>query len=86
MKTFDKKFLVDELDLPYNDDIVVLNETVDTSRWSIQYELIFKHEEKFYRTYYQVGATESQWEYDDTVKCEEVHQVEKLVKVWEPVK
>jgi len=69
---------------------VVENEIVDTSRWSIHYRLIFKWiDGKFYETSYRVGATENQdehaWEYEEEVSCVEVAQVEKVVKVWEPV-
>lgn len=55
----------------------------------MHYEIVFEHEGKFYRATYSVGATECQdeapWEYEDKVLCEEVKQVEKLVKVWVPV-
>jgi len=42
-------------------------------------------------THYSVGATESQWErpweYEgEEIECTEVHQIEKLIKVWESVK
>jgi hypothetical protein len=60
---------------------------VDTSRWSIYHKIIFEHEDKYYQTYYSEGATECQdespWEYDDEIECTEVHQVDKVVKVWE---
>lgn len=85
-KIFDKTFLVDDLDLPYNDEIIKVNEVVDTSRWSIIYELIFEHDGKFWRTSYSVGATESQdesaWEYDSTVECVEVELKEVVTKQW----
>lgn len=62
---------------------------VDTSRWSIEYEAIVQHEGKHYRVFYSRGATEYQdeqpFEYDKEVELTEVHQVEKLVKVWENV-
>jgi len=32
-RTFDKNFLVDELDLPWNDDIIKVQEIIDTTRW-----------------------------------------------------
>ena len=63
---------------------------VDSSRWSIIYESIFEHipSGKFYLMSYSVGATEQQdeqaFEYEDPEPVE-VHQVEKVVKVWEPV-
>ena len=83
---FSKDFLVDELDLPDNDDIVMLDEIVDSSRWSIIHNIVFEHEGKFYQTGYSVGATESQdegpWEYDDEVECTEVELKEVMVKQW----
>ena len=86
MKKFSKKLLVDELDLPYSAKI---DNVVDNTRWSIIHEIIFEYEDKFYRTSYSTGATESQdegpWEYEDFIECDEVHQVEKIVKVWEKV-
>lgn len=86
----DPAYLLDELDLPYNKDIILVNEIIDTSRWSINYRLVFKDEGKVWQTYYSEGATEYQdespWEYDSVVILEEVHEVEKTIKVWEPVK
>lgn len=77
------------LDILYKSDNIVEHKLVDNSRWSLHYEIVFEHEGKFYRATYSVGATECQdeapWEYEDKVLCEEVKQVEKLVKVWVPV-
>lgn len=66
------------------------DEVVGNSRWSIQHRMIFKFEDKYYRSYYSIGATEMQceeaYEYGDAEQeCEEVHQIEKLIKVWESV-
>lgn len=63
---------------------VVENEQVDTSRWSIIYNLVFKFDDKYYRTSYSVGATECQdespFEYDpDEIECEEVVPKETVV-------
>jgi hypothetical protein len=84
---FKKDFLIDELDLPYS---AIEDKVIDNSRWSIQHEIVFEHEGKFYRTYYSVGATESQdegpWEYDDEVDCTEVVKQEITVMAWVPVK
>ena len=86
MASFKKEFLQaivgDEVD-------GLIEETItDTSRWSVNYDAIFEHEGQFYRTSYSRGATEQQdespFEFDeDEIECEEVEQVEKLVKVWE---
>lgn len=71
------------------DEGVIHDTIVDNSRWSIQHEIIFEHEGKNYRAYYSVGATEQQdespWEFDTEVEVVEVHEVEKMVKVWEEV-
>lgn len=83
---FEKQFLLDSLDA--GDESTVYDKIIDTSRWSNQYERVFKHEGKFYRTYYQVGATEQQderpYENDpDMIECGEVKPVEKVVIVYE---
>ena len=83
---FKKDFLVNELDLPYNSDIIKLDEINDTSRWSVYHTLVFEHEGKFYQTQYSVGATEYQdespWEFEEEVKCYEVEEKEVVVKQW----
>lgn len=87
---FKREFLVDELGLPRSKENKVEDNVVDNSRWSVDHELIFKHEGKFYQTSYSVGATECQderpWEYDDEVECTEVAQQEVTVMAWVPVK
>lgn len=85
-KQFTKELLVDGLDLPWNDSIVKYNEVIDTSRWSIIYDLVFEFDGKCYQTTYSVGATESQderpWEYEDIIDCVEVEEKEVMVKQW----
>jgi len=81
---FSKEFLRDM------DGETITDEVIDTSRWSIHYERVFKHEGKFYRTYYSCGATESQEEYPyrdegDEIECQEVEPKEKTVTVYVPV-
>lgn len=61
---------------------------IDTSRWSIIYEMIFSFEDKFYETSFCRGATEHQeespYEYDeDEIECKEVVPVEKTIIVYE---
>ena len=75
------------------DDFIVaclVDEIVDQRRWETSHKLIFEKDGKYYRTYYDVGSTEMQehgiWEYESEIKCYEVEQVEKMVKVWEDVK
>jgi hypothetical protein len=79
----DKKYLKEELGLPYD---AILDEITDTSRWSIHHRIIFAYQGRFYQTFYSEGATEMQderpWEYDDEVECEEVELKEVKVKKW----
>lgn len=89
MVKFNKEFLQN---LAYGDydeatTEVISDEIVDNSRWSIQYEMVFKHEGKFYETSYQRGATECQdespYEYeDDEIEVVEVFPVEVLKTVY----
>ena len=96
-RTFPKEDLLDLLDCSENEGFdgytLITNEMVDTSRWSIHYNLIFKFEDKFYQAPYSVGATESQdegpWEYEGDeapIDCYEVEPVEKTVIVYKRVK
>lgn len=87
-KVFSKDYLMDELDLPYENTIV--NRIINTTRWSIIHEIVFEDNGKFYMTTYSEGATECQdespWEYDDDeIKCTEVELKEVKVKKWIPV-
>lgn len=87
-KVFSKDYLMDELDLPYENTIV--NRIVDTTRWSIIHEIVFEDNGKFYMTTYSEGVTEMQderpWEYDnDEIECTEVELKEVKVKKWIPV-
>jgi hypothetical protein len=87
---FKREFLTEELGLPWFKEHKVEDKVIDNSRWSIDHELVFKYNDKFYQTYYSVGATECQdehpWEYDDEVNCTEVIQQETKVMAWIPVK
>ena len=83
-KIFKKEYLVNELDLPWT---AVFDEIVDTSRWSVQHNCVFKDNDgKFYETFYSIGATECQderpWEYEDDVTCYEVEQREVKITKW----
>ena len=61
----------------------------ETLRWSIRYGVVFKNLEtnKYYISYYSVGATKCQDEepYEfclDKIDCKEVIQKEVVVKKW----
>lgn len=86
-KVFSKDYLKDELDLPYSNTVV--DQIIDTTRWSIVHKIVFEDNGKFYQTTYSEGATEMQderpWEYDDEVECTEVELREVKVKKWMPV-
>lgn len=68
----------------------ISNEIVDKSRWTVQYELLVKIGEKFYRTFYERGATEYQdngpWECDDKIELIEVEPREVKTIQYFPVK
>lgn len=62
----------------------VYEKIVDHTIWSVDYERVFKHDGKFYMTFYSVGADESPYEYEgDMIQCDEVFPVEKTVTVYE---
>lgn len=69
--------------------VVLETNIVDKTRWCIIKETIFSLNDHFYSVSYSEGATEYQeidlFDGESSVECYEVHQVEKLVKVWEPV-
>ena len=84
-RTFTKQFLKDILRDNVDDAEIISDEIVDTRRWSIDHELIFRFENKFYRVSYSVGATEMQDERpfeneDDEIECTEVQPVQ-IIKV-----
>lgn len=70
--------------------LVIRDEIVDVTRWSVVHELTFtmpgQVDGSAWVASYSVGATECQdespWEYEDTVECTLVRHVEKVVKVW----
>lgn len=67
---------------------IVQSELIDTTRWSLVYEMVFKKDGKYYKTSYSTGATESQdespYEYeDDEIECREVFPKEKTIIVYE---
>lgn len=65
-----KKETLQELshDYDYEDHEIIYTKQIDSSRWSIMYEQVFKFKNKFYKTSFSCGATEMQdeepYEYD----------------------
>ena len=84
VKTFEKKYLINTLNLP---DDAISDDIIDKRRWSDVHEIIFKDNDKYYRAFYTEGSTENcderAWDFEDEIECTEVHEVEKLIKVWE---
>jgi hypothetical protein len=94
-KTFDAAKLR-EMELPHEapeGGEIISDRIIGNSRWAVQREVIWRFADTppgfAWRATYQVGATEHQeegaWEHQSTVKATLVHEVEKLVKVWDPV-
>lgn len=80
---FSKAFLIDSL---WSSE-TVYDKVIDTSRWSIHHERVFKYDGKLYKTFYSRGSTESQdespYEYENVeIECDEVFAVEKTVTVY----
>jgi len=68
------------------DLIKIREEMVDSSRWSLMYDLVFKYDDHYFRVSYSIGATEQQdecaFEYSlDLIDCVEVwpEVVEKII-------
>ncbi len=68
---------------------LITDTIIGHSRWSVEHELIFQYNNKFYKTHYQRGATEMQderpWEYQDDIECQEVKPMEKTIVIYEEV-
>ena len=78
------------LDVLYGEaGTIVRDEITDNSRWSIHHFLIFSLDGQLYSSQYSEGATEYQderpWEYEDTVTCTLMQQVERLVTDYEAI-
>jgi hypothetical protein len=88
-RIFAKQFLIDTI----NQDggaIIIQDEIVDTSRWSIIHKLIFAYDNKFWKVTYSVGATEVQdetpFQYDPpNIYCVEVIPVEVSTIIYQEV-
>lgn len=82
------KFKRDDLRDDVGDpDTTVLDETIGTSRWSVQHRRVFKRDGKLYETHYSRGATEQQdespYEHDpEEIECAEVFAREKTIVVY----
>lgn len=94
-KKFKKSYLVDELELPYEQSDgkvkIISDDIYDTDRWSEIHDLVFQLGEQIgtnfaWQTNYSRGATELQdeqpWEMDDEIECYLVEEKEVVVKQW----
>ena len=67
---------------------IVLNEQIDTARWSIVYRLVVRVDGKLYQGHYRRGSTECQeeqpWEYTEP-QFVEVEAYEKTVTDYRPI-
>ena len=59
-KKFSKEILKELIYGNVDNYELVANNLIGNSRWSLDYDLIFKHEEKYWRVTYSRGATECQ--------------------------
>jgi hypothetical protein len=78
---FKKEFLLNDTDEVLD---VISDEISDTDRWSEYHTMIFKYNDRFYRSNYSLGLTESQYEspyeYEpDEIECEEVFPTEVMI-------
>ena len=84
-KIFSKEYLRNVLNLPAPSSVIE-DVIVDHGRWTVTHSIVFQVEDKFYQTWYSVGATEMQdespWEYDTDIECYEVELREVTVPKW----
>lgn len=83
---FNKETLRNILYGEESDFIIIKDEIVDNTRWSIVHDLVFRQisTDKYYMTDYSVGATEEQDERPfqyaaEEIECDEVEPREKMV-------
>jgi hypothetical protein len=81
---FNKQDLIDLLEDDHGDFRKIKHDLIDTSRWSLVYQMIFQYQEKYYQSVYRSAATEIQderpYEYDpDEIECAEVKPIERTV-------
>ncbi len=82
-KKFSKEYFTSGRDLPWS---ALEDKVIDSSRWSINHEIIFENDGKYWKTCYSVGATECQderpWDDIDEVECTEVEKRIIEVEEW----
>lgn len=87
-RTFDTDWLRSVIYKDTTEAEIIINDIHGNSRWTIEYKLVFKFEDKFYQAYYSEGATENQdrepFEDEDEYVCTEVFPREETVIVYKP--
>lgn len=79
-RVFSKDFLLDVLEIGQpNSEHVVHHEFFSRDDQIVTYEIIFKHEDKYYRVYLDEPTTEAHFE------CTEVKKAQKVVEAWLPI-
>lgn len=86
-KNFSRKYLVEELKLPYNS---IYEQPIEATRWSIIYVIVFQDKDgSYWKTSVSLPATEIQdeepWEFEDEVECERVKFGWIRKKEWIPI-
>jgi hypothetical protein len=75
-------------DVDPNEFEIIYTKMNGNDRWSLNFEQVFKYKGKFYKTYYSIGATETQdekpYEFEnDEIELSEVFPIEKTIIVYE---
>lgn len=87
IRFFEAAFLIEELDLPYDDSIVKLDELKTRRRWTDERRLIFEYDNHFWEVTYENGLTEGTevdpWPKDSKVRAVEVFPKTKIIEVVE---
>ncbi len=86
-KKFDTKYLMEELDLPYN----TVNHTLfHVGNWMLFHEIVFQDKDgAYWQTHYYTEVTEDEcksfWKRQEQMNCIEVEKREITVTRWTPV-
>ena len=78
-----RKFTEEEIKEIWMNDNFVAEIVGEPRRWSTTVGLITEVDGKFYEVVYERGLTERQEDYFSDMEASEVHQVEKITRVWE---
>lgn len=80
-KVFDKRYLIDELGLPWGNNYVI----EDTIVRSNIHQIVFRDKDgKTYMTTYEKSATVPIFGYGDKVECQDAIQIKTAESIWVP--